>query len=119
MLTVVEESEEPVATGPLATLCLEFPDHVESVEIVHESDQYVIGRDGGSCQAEIKDPRASRRHLAIVWTKEGPSVLDLGSTNGSELNGERLGDEPLLLSEGDAIGIGRCRLIVREITVPE
>ena len=70
----------------------------------------VLGRDN---QADIvlKDPsgKLSRRHARIRLHDGVPVLEDLGSTNGTFLNGERI-TEPRPLSAGDRIQIGESTL---------
>src|SRR5918997_1503316 len=58
----------------------------------------VIGREG--CDVVLADPEVSRRHAALRHTGEGPAVEDLGSTNGTFVNGERISGTRVL-SDGD------------------
>ncbi|SFC44620.1 DNA-binding transcriptional activator of the SARP family [Nocardioides terrae] len=64
----------------------------------------VVGRHG-DCDLVVDDDQASRRHAEIVWSGAGYLVKDLGSTNGTYVNGRRL-DRPHLLSGGDRIEVG-------------
>lgn len=50
------------------------------------------------------DPNASRRHAAFLVTQSGVVVQDLGSTNGTTVNGIRV--QEMSLRAGDTIGIG-------------
>lgn len=72
-----------------------------------------IGRDEG-CTVVLDDPGASRRHAEIRITHDGPHLQvilrDLGSTNGTYLNGEQVGSEEL--RRGDRITVGRTHLTV-------
>lgn len=53
----------------------------------------------------INDPEVSRHHLRITRTPEGCTLEDLGSTNGTFINGQRLsGSRPL--NNGDMVGLG-------------
>jgi hypothetical protein len=77
-----------------------------------DGDRMVIGRLTGS-EIEIEDPGASRRH-AEVRREGGEYVLaDLGSTNGTLVNGSPVTEQPL--SDGDRITIGRTVLEFRRI----
>ena len=49
----------------------------------------VVGRDP-DCDLQILDPRVSRRHVVCEASESAVTVTDLGSTNGSELDGNRL-----------------------------
>jgi hypothetical protein len=55
----------------------------------------------------------SRRHAMLAWDKNGVTVEDLGSTNGTLLNGHRL--EPhyqRVVGDGDEISLGKLTLQV-------
>ncbi|MGN6413698.1 FhaA domain-containing protein [Flexivirga sp.] len=75
----------------------------------------VLGRDD-DVDVVLDDPGVSRRHSEIRITFDGPhqviSIRDLGSTNGTFVNGDPIGS--LHLQEGDRITIGRTHLIVHE-----
>ena len=66
-------------------------------------DSLVIGRDAG-CDIMIPSRQVSRRHARLVVTGEGTSIEDLGSKNGTHLNGETVG-EIAILNDGDMIQI--------------
>jgi Protein of unknown function (DUF3662)/FHA domain len=67
----------------------------------------VIGRSSGS-DIVLDDPNVSRRHAEIRRVGDGYSLVDLGSTNGTEVNGQRVGETSLM--NGDVIGVGTTRL---------
>ena len=67
----------------------------------------VIGRSSG-CDIVLDDPNVSRRHAEVRRLGEGYSLIDLGSTNGTEVNGQRVGETSLM--NGDVIGVGTTRL---------
>lgn len=70
-------------------------------------DELIIGRDPGGTGVKINDPRCSRRHAA--FRSEGADVFlrDLGSKNGTWVNGERLHEE-VQLEVGDHVRIGHA-----------
>jgi hypothetical protein len=71
----------------------------------------LIGRTQGEIQ--IADRMVSHQHAAIEWEEgKAPVVEDLGSTNGTFLNGKRL-SEPTPLEDKDEIRIGSSFLSVR------
>jgi pSer/pThr/pTyr-binding forkhead associated (FHA) protein len=63
----------------------------------------VLGR-SRSCDLTLKTPDASRRHAEIVCTDSGWLLRDLGSTNGTYLNSERIDEREIV--PGDRIEIG-------------
>ncbi|MFE9691391.1 FHA domain-containing protein [Micromonospora sp. NPDC005806] len=71
-------------------------------------DPQVIGR-APTVDIVLADAHLSRRHAAVQLTAEGVALTDLGSTNGSWLNDERItGSVPL--ADGDLIRLGRTEL---------
>lgn len=56
----------------------------------------------------LDDPTVSGRHAQIVWVYDAPYLQDLGSTNGSFVNEQRVGRQEL--HDGDVIRIGRQAL---------
>ncbi len=61
------------------------------------------------CDIVIPDSNVSRRHAEIRPTVEGFSLVDLGSTNGSKVNGERTVQREL--RDGDELVFGNTRLV--------
>jgi pSer/pThr/pTyr-binding forkhead associated (FHA) protein len=74
-------------------------------------DAVVLGR---SAEADIvlEDPYASEFHMRFVRQDGGIVLHDLGSTNGTYVNGRRVGS-PVALSQGDAIQVGKTIMEVR------
>jgi pSer/pThr/pTyr-binding forkhead associated (FHA) protein len=71
--------------------------------------ELVLGR-SAECSLQLPVASASRRHASVGW-RGGRAVLrDLGSTNGTFLNGDRIEGEALLAS-GDRIAIGGFELV--------
>ncbi len=64
----------------------------------------VIGRDP-SCDRVLPHPEISRRHARLVRTAAGLTLEDLGSTNGTFVNGTRI-TRPTLLHANDLIALG-------------
>ncbi|MFQ3587911.1 MAG: FHA domain-containing protein [Fimbriimonadaceae bacterium] len=64
----------------------------------------VVGREG---DIVLADPMVSRRHAKITYEPSGIFVEDLGSTNGTKVNGVRLGaGERRAVSPGDTVSFG-------------
>ena len=72
-----------------------------------------VGRDGDGLL--LADSELSRRHLSLSATAGRLVVTDLGSTNGTKLDGVEL-REPTRLEPGQVVTFGRCRL---ELVDPE
>ncbi|WP_220794400.1 FAD-dependent oxidoreductase [Nocardioides pelophilus] len=69
-----------------------------------------IGRDGSG--VSVADEGVSRRHLKLLPSPLGLSAVDLGSRNGTLLNGLPV-EGRASLADGDVLRIGRTDLVVR------
>ena len=70
----------------------------------------VIGR-GSDADITVDDTGTSRQHVEILWDGKRGQVNDLGSTNGSKLNGVPVTKAPL--PPDSVIEIGRTRIVFR------
>jgi hypothetical protein len=70
----------------------------------------VVGR-GSDADITIDDTGISRKHLEIAWDGSHAQARDLGSTNGSQLNGRPL--TTAVLEPDSVITIGRTRIVFR------
>ncbi len=66
----------------------------------------VVGRYRG-CNVRIASPRVSRRHCCLAVDRDGVLVRDLGSTNGTRINRQRI--EEGVLHPGDELSIAHYR----------
>lgn len=72
-----------------------------------------IGR-ANICDLTLEDDFISSRHLRISTQSNGYVVEDLGSTNGTWVEGERL-SEPVLIKPGVRIKMGRNTMTIRKV----
>jgi predicted component of type VI protein secretion system len=70
-----------------------------------ETYSLTIGRDPVS-DVVLNDPEVSRQHARFTRTEIGYQVQDLGSTNGTFVNGQRLESEPIALQPGFTVSMG-------------
>lgn len=70
----------------------------------------IVGR-GQDAQFRVPDTGISRRHLEIRWDGRVAMLTDLGSTNGTTVNGAQVGDWQL--ADGDIIRAGHSEILVR------
>jgi hypothetical protein len=70
----------------------------------------IIGR-GSDADITVDDTGISRKHVEILWDGTRAEVNDLGSTNGSQLNGDPVQKAPL--APDSVINIGRTRIVFR------
>ena len=66
-------------------------------------DRYVIGRGKQSSDLTLKDPNVSRQHAMIEFQNGVYFMVDMGSTNGVEYNGQRIARKQI--AEGDVFKI--------------
>src|SRR5437763_11425807 len=71
----------------------------------------VIGRSSGSATLVLDDPEASRRHASVRPEGQSLKVEDLGSTNGTFVNGHRISGTRVMV-EGDRLKVGTSVLEV-------
>jgi pSer/pThr/pTyr-binding forkhead associated (FHA) protein len=101
-MLLVQEGNSPKTQWPLVSA---------TITIGRESD----------CEIQIDDRQVSRQHAEITRTMEGYTLRDLGSKNGTFLNGEPVSEKPQLMRNGDEIGIALCAkltFIEDEATAP-
>jgi predicted component of type VI protein secretion system len=72
-------------------------------------NQVIIGREEG-LDISLQDPEASRRHSRISWQAGQFVIEDMGSTNGTFVNGVQI-TSPQILNPGDSVGIGQTALV--------
>ncbi|MGO9788374.1 MAG: FHA domain-containing protein [Solirubrobacteraceae bacterium] len=77
-----------------------------------DADRTTIGKASDNDVALSDDPAVSRLHAAVERFAAGWVVTDLGSSNGTWLNGDRV-THPRRIRDGDEIRVGQTRLIVR------
>jgi hypothetical protein len=96
------------------TLTIFGPSQVRRVHVNPQGA--VLGRNP-TCDVVIDSPEVSRRHAEIAWTPPGVWVIkDLGSSNGTFVNGKRVESCPI--TADDLIGIGPVSLLLGESTAP-
>jgi hypothetical protein len=78
-----------------------------------EKRRVVIGR-SKDCDIQVADPNVSRRHAEIRQEGSAYWVVDLDSTNGTEVNGRRL--KRAKLRSGDTITVGSTQLVFQRET---
>jgi hypothetical protein len=96
---VVEGPEE----GPYAELVLPDGSHVQIGE-----GPVTLGR-LPECDIVLNDPNVSRRHAEFRRTNDGVVITDLGSTNGTRVNGVPVREQQLV--SGDEITVGSTALV--------
>ena len=78
----------------------------------------LVGRDPEN-EIVVDHPTVSRRHVEISSSEDGWFVKDLGSRNGTTLNGEKLDSTPEKLSHGSEIRLGGDRVVANFLSENE
>lgn len=87
------------------------PPNGEAVEVPMNGATITLGR-STAASIRVDDVYVSDEHTQIVSTDDGWMVRDLGSTNGTFLNGAKV-TQPTLLAHGDHLRLGKTRVEVR------
>lgn len=84
---------------------ISFPNTADDEVLKLEGHLWTAGRDP-SCEIFIDSPHVSRKHFELARTNEGFFLTDLGSSNGTKLNGLRTPPhEPTRLDSGDELRV--------------
>ena len=103
----VQPARRGPVTGRLVVVKSADLDEGQGYEL--DSAQLTIGRGGQNDIAIATDEYASARHARFEPRQDGVWVQDLGSTNGTYLNGARL-EHPRRLTQGDIVRVGETDL---------
>jgi hypothetical protein len=103
----VQAARRGPQTGRLVVV--KSPDLDEGQDYELDSAQLTIGRGGQNDIPIGSDEYASARHARFEPRQDGVWVQDLGSTNGTYLNGMRL-EHPRRLTQGDIVRVGETDL---------
>ncbi len=97
-------------TGATTTMRLIVEDgYNRGAEIVLGEPTVVLGR-GADCAVQLLDESVSRHHAELTRGDDGVSVRDLGSRNGTRVNGVPV--ETAAVEAGDRIALGDVRLLL-------
>lgn len=120
--------QAPVGTTtrmvPQITLRFEGPDsagrkHAFDValdKLMTQPQGMVIGRSADQCELVVPHATVSRRHARLSLAGEALQVEDLGSTNGTAINGVALvAGAPVALHAGSKLRIGDVDLVIRQV----
>lgn len=77
--------------------------HYEGQVFEVDKDRFIVGRSKQLADMRLADSNVSREHVAIERVGQGWYLVDLGSTNGVHVRGERVSRHPI--SDGDVIAI--------------
>ena len=110
--TGVIHEKEPAGPVPAGGVIRVLRGFYEGLEMSVDRDWMVIGR-GRGADIVIAEPTMSRAHAAIGFDGDRFFVQDLGSTNGTRVNGSR--EQKFTLKSGDEVQLGKLAL---EVSLP-
>ncbi|MGW8482709.1 FhaA domain-containing protein [Microbacterium sp. NPDC055903] len=121
-LTIALEADERVATGTVRVSSGTIEGRVSWTAVIDVDgrrqtitrSRTVIGR-GSDADITISDAGSSRRHAEILWDGERAMMRDLGSTNGTKVDGQKVREARL--NSDSTITIGRTDLVFRIVPV--
>jgi pSer/pThr/pTyr-binding forkhead associated (FHA) protein len=106
---------------------LALPPTADSSLVIHEGagagsehpvdGELILGREHGSADVVIPDPGVSRRHARVLPHNGTLIVEDLGSSNGTYVNGHRI-DAPVQVGTGDEVQLGDTLIGVQRGAAP-
>lgn len=106
-------SSEPEASPPPEKLRLKVVEGNAAGTVIEVEEEFVIGRQAEGDGTLAGDVEISRQHARISAESDGRfGIEDLGSTNGTFINGRRL-DGRTTLETGDRIAVGASTLVVQ------
>lgn len=86
------------------------PSPEQTREVAVNETEFLIGR-GADCGLRLPVSAISRHHCIIRVRDDEVTVIDLGSSNGTYLNGQRVHSQAALHG-GDRLQIGPCHFVV-------
>ena len=97
-------------------IIISTPDNPPASAVL-ESGAYIIGA-STSCHIPLKVTGVSRRHAQLIISDSRITIMDLGSSNGTKLNGGEaiFPNSPVDISGGAVIGIGKAAITVKKHT---
>jgi pSer/pThr/pTyr-binding forkhead associated (FHA) protein len=95
---------------PRVRLIESGPTAEETREIAVTEKEFLIGR-GADCDLRLPVAAISRHHCIIRVGPDEVSVVDLGSSNGTFINGQRVRSQAVLRG-GDQLQLGPCQFLV-------
>ncbi|MEV4776617.1 DUF3662 and FHA domain-containing protein [Microbacterium sp. LWH12-1.2] len=121
-LSINLEPDEKVATGTVRVTSGTVEGRVSWQAVIDvdgrrhslNKARTVIGR-GTDAEITIADAGSSRKHAEVLWDGERAMMRDLGSTNGTKVNGQKVREAAL--PTDTTITIGRTDLVFRIVPI--
>lgn len=101
----------------MANASLELRDLKTSQTMLVPPDGLVFGREGGDADVTFRDAGISKRHARVFQQGNSWMLQDLGSSNGTWMKGQRIGDA-VKLNPGDIFILNKQQLQVMQVVMP-
>jgi S-DNA-T family DNA segregation ATPase FtsK/SpoIIIE len=109
-LTIGPTADRAVSVSSVLSLhVISGPDSGQVVPLSRGT--HVIGRDAAA-DIVVDDPEVSRRHVQVDVGAHGVTIADLGSTNGTSVDGVAVGSDPRPLMPQSAVRVGNSALAI-------
>ncbi len=112
----VNRARQARGAGPQISLVVFHFEQTRVIRLV-EGQGLVLGRDP-SAEISISDDSISRRHASFTVSAGVVTVTDLGSTNGTKLNGVTV-DKKAVVSVGDEVTVGGVTVSIHALAPPQ
>jgi two-component system, NtrC family, response regulator HydG len=117
--TVISGAALPTQVAAFSIVVVDGPDRGLAVKLDGESSSRTYVGKSPICGIRLGDPRVSRRHATFDVAGDALRLIDLGSTNGTTVNGISVHD--VTLRGGELVQVGETRLQIERLaplTVP-
>lgn len=112
--TTAQPRPTPAPTAPAAAVAKQAVLEVNGERFALHHPSIILGR-SASADIPIEDPGVSRQHFKVEERRDGYVVIDLGSTNGTYVDGRKIGGETRI-ADGTVISLGKTKVVFRLIT---
>jgi transcriptional regulator with GAF, ATPase, and Fis domain len=111
--TIIASASLPTQVAAFSLLVVDGPDKGLTVKLDGESSSRTYAGKSPVCRIRLNDPKVSRRHATFDVVGDTIRLIDLGSTNGTIVNGLSVND--VLLRGGEVVQVGDTRLQVERL----
>jgi two-component system response regulator HydG len=111
--TIIASAALPMQVAAFSVVLVEGPDRGLTVKLDGESSSRTYVGKSPVCAIRLTDPKVSRRHATFDVAGDALRLIDLGSTNGTAVNGLLVHD--VTLRGGEMVQIGDSQLKVERL----
>jgi two-component system response regulator HydG len=106
--TIIASASLPTQVAAFSLVVVDGPDKGTTVKLDGESSSRTYVGKSPVCRIRLTDPKVSRRHATFDVVGDTVRLIDLGSTNGTTVNGLSVND--VLLRGSEVVQVGDTRL---------